>query len=79
MSSICSAARRARSRVAQDGLGEVGAPDRQARRPGARKLAVVELEAELAQAGGHPQRALLAVGEKARERRSKAGLEWSMR
>lgn len=53
--------------VAKEGFGEMGPADRKALLPAGLDLAVVELEAELAQAVGHPQGAVLAIGEEAGE------------
>ena len=47
----------------EHGLGQVGAPDRLAGGDTSLDLRFVQLEAELLERRGHPQRALLAVGE----------------
>ena len=64
MSSICSSSRRCGvGGRAEHGFGEVRAPDRLAGCDALVELALVELEAELLERGGHAQRAVLAVGE----------------
>ena len=64
MSSMCSALQPGGvGGAGEHGLGQVGTADRLAVRPARGDLAFVQLQAELAQRGGHAQRALLAVGE----------------
>ena len=56
------------------GGGQVGTADRLAGGPSRVELAFVELEAELAQRGGHAQRAPLAVAEELAERARELGI-----